>query len=525
MAHQDVEGTVAQQGVGDTLTASDLETLNDGGLNRGLKDRHIQLIALGGIIGSCFFLGTGEVVGQVGPGAFLAYVLGGVIIFCVTISLGELAVALPISGSFVTYASEFISRSWAAGVGWTYWINWVAYIPAECVAAGIIMHNFVPAVSEWIWAVAFGLLITVINLLNVKFFGEMEFWLALTKIFGLVLFVALALLIWVGLIGNRGSDGFIGFRYITAGGKGLFPLGLFTLLNTMVLLLVNYQGSEIIGLTAGEAKEPAKTIPRAVRNVVVRICTLYIVPVFTLVLIMPWTEAGVSESVFAAALQRYGLGWAGTLFSIVALTAALSCANSGMYGTIRSLWSLSREGMAPKFLTKLNKHAVPGNATIATMVGIWAFLAGSYFFSASAVFVALLSVSGFTGTMCWLSLCWSQINFRRRLRTAGYSAQELQYRAPGYPWTPILGLVLMVAALVFVGFNPEQRVALYFGVPCLIIPMAIYAIMAKHGRVREPDVDRVRFDQVFPDKHLQPQLQPSPQPAVPASLQSVPETE
>lgn len=138
-------------------------------------------------------------------------------------------------------------------------------------------------------------------------------------------------------------------------------------------------------------------------------------------LILPWQKAGVSESVFATALDRYGLNWAGGVFSFVALSAAISCANSGMYGTVRSLWALAREGMAPRFLAKVTKRSVPGRATIVTMAGIWAFLAGSYFFSASSVFVALLSISGFTGTMCWISLCWSQSNFRRRLYKAGYT--------------------------------------------------------------------------------------------------------
>lgn len=480
----------------------DVDTIDDGGLNRGLSNRHVQLIALGGIIGSAFFLGTGAVVGEVGPGAFVAYMLGGLVIYLVMICMGELSVAMPVSGSFVTYASEFISRPWAAGVGWTYWINWVAYIPAECIAAGIIMHGFIPSISEWVWAVMFGVVITAINLANVKFFGEMEFWLALAKIFGLVFFVFLGVLIFFGLIGSgaSGAAGFIGFDNLFADGKGLFPFGLLIVLNTMILLLVNYQGSEIIGLAAGEAKEPSKTIPIAIRNVVVRILALYIIPVFVLVLILPWSEAGVSESVFATALGNYGLGWAGGLFSFVALTAAISCANSGMYGTVRSLWALAREGMAPGFLSKLNRNSTPGYATLATMTGIWLFLAASYFFSASSVFVALLSISGFTGTMCWISLCWSQINFRRRLLAAGYTKADLKYYTPGYPYTALAGIFIQVASLVFVAFSPDLRVAFYFGVPCLIIPMVAYWILAKRGKVRLPAADRLRFEDLFPPK-------------------------
>lgn len=478
----------------------DVAALNDGGLKRGLKNRHVQLIALGGIIGSCFFLGTGAVVGEVGPAAFIAYIFGGLIVYLVMMSLGELAVAMPTSGSFVTYATEFISPSWAAGVGWTYWLNWVAYIPAECIAGGIIVHAFIPGVSEWVWAIAFGVVITAINLANVKIFGEMEFWLALVKIFGLIFFVVLAVLIFVGIVRGPQDGGFIGFQNLTVGGEGLFPVGALALLITMVLLLVNYQGSEIIGLAAGEAEDPAKAIPSAIRNVVVRILVLYIVPVFMLVLILPWTEAGVSSSVFATALGRYGLNWAGGLFSFVALTAAISCANSGMYGTVRSLWGLAREGMAPKVFAKLNKNGVPATATFATMGGIWLFLAGSYFFSASSVFVALLSISGFTGTMCWISLCWSQYNFRRRLVKAGYSAADLKYRTPGHPWTALAGIVLMVTCLAFCALSPDLRVAFFFGVPALLIPMGAFWVLARRGRIRPPAADRITFEQLFPAK-------------------------
>jgi AAT family amino acid transporter len=358
------------------------ESFDDGGLKRGLKDRHVMMIALGGIIGSAFFLGTGSIVQEVGPSAFITYALGGLIVYLVMIALGELAVSIPISGSFVTYASEFISPSWAAGVGWSYVFNWMAYIPAECIAGGIIMQTFMPGTSEWMWAVFFGIVITVVNLSHVKAFGEIEFWLSIIKVMAIVVFCIMAVMIYIGIIPNGHEAGTIGTKYMLGDG-GLFPNGGFILLTTMVMLLVNFQGVEIIGLTAGETKDPSKTIPSAVRSITMRVILLFMVPVFLLVAIYPWTSASVEDgSVFAAALQHYGLGWAAGLFSFVVLTAALSCANSGLYSTVRVTWAMAREGMAPKLLGKLNKHAVPGNAAIFVIAGVWVFLAGSYFFSA-----------------------------------------------------------------------------------------------------------------------------------------------
>jgi amino acid transporter, AAT family len=478
----------------------DVDHFDDGGLKRGLKNRHVQLIALGGIIGSCFFLGTGQVVQAVGPAAFLAYVLGGIIIYLVMLCLGELAVAIPIAGSFVTYAADFISPTWACGVGWTYWLSWVTYVPCECTAAGIIMNYFFPTVNQYIWAVALGVIITFINISKVKAFGEVEFWLALCKIAGLVFFSIIAVFIIFGLIhGDTPSHGFIGTSILLSNG-GLFPLGGFVVLTEMVMLLVNFQGSEIIGLSAGECVDPSKTIPIAIRNVTFRIVCLYLIPVFLLVMILPWADASVDQCVFATALDKYGLHWAGGLFSIIALTAAMSCANSGTYGAVRSLWALAREGMAPRFIAKLNKHAVPANAAYVTIAGAWIFLLASYFFSASEAFVYLLSIAGFTGEMCWISICWSQYNFRRRLHKAGYTDGALRYKSPWFPFVAQAGIWLQVASLLFCLFNEDLRPAFYFGVPSLIIPMVIYKLSGVNRQKLIDQQDRIRFDDVFPPK-------------------------
>ena len=478
------------------LLETGFETFDDGGLKRGLKDRHVMMIALGGIIGSAFFLGTGSIVKDVGPSAFITYALGGLIVYLVMIALGELAVAIPISGSFVTYASEFISPSWAAGVGWSYVFNWMAYIPAECIAGGIIMKTFYPGTSEWMWAVLFGILITVVNISHVKAFGEIEFWLSIIKVLAIVVFCIVAVLIYFNVIPNQHAAG-IGTSFL-AGNGGLFPNGGFVLMTTMVMLLVNFQGVEIIGLTAGEAKDPSKTIPAAVRSITVRVIMLFMVPVFLLVTIFPWADAGVEGgSVFAAALEKYGLHWAAGLFSFVVLTAALSCANSGLYSTVRVTWAMAREGMAPKFLGKLNKHAVPGNAALFVIAGVWFFLAGSYFFAASKVFVALLSISGFTGTIAWISIIWSQMNFRKRLVANGYSTKDLKYVAPGFPYFAHLGIWSMVGCLVFTAFNDSLRIGFYAGIPLLVFPIIIHKMRKVDHELLAKLHSKVRFDDVY----------------------------
>lgn len=466
-------------------------------LRRGLKARHMQLIALGGIIGSCYFLGTGAVVAETGPAAALAYLLGGMIIYLVMVCLGELAVHIPISGSFIAYATDFISPAWACGMGWSYWLTWVFYVPSEMVAAGIIMHTFVPSVGTIWWAVLFGLLITIINLLYVGTFGETEFWLALIKIIAILGFCVLAVLIFFGVIGDQG---FLGTRILTGDG-GLFPNGVWIVFLTMVLILVNYQGSEIIGLAAGESKEPEKTIPVAIRNVTYRIIALYVIPVFLLVTIFPWKQAGVEESVFAAALSSYGLNWAGALFSFVVLTAALSCSNSGLYGCVRGLFGLAREGMAPRWLGKLNRNGVPQNAVLFTIAWCWlCIIPAVYSYNEDPglignVYVNLLGLSGFAGAIAWISICWSQLNFRRRLEKMGYDISRLKFKVKFFPYVTHFAIWVQVAALAVIAWNPDLRMAVIIGLPLLIIPILWYKFWGY--RYAPEVVTRTRFEDIF----------------------------
>ncbi len=448
--------------------------INDGGYRRRLKNRHVQLIALGGVIGSGYFLGTGEIIQQVGPSVFFAYAFGGLIVYLTMICMGELAVAIPISGSFITYTAAFISPTVACGVGWSYWISWIAYIPAECIAGGIILEYFT-GVNGYLWAICFGLLITYINIANVEIFGEIEFWLASIKIIALMIFVVLSGLIFFGIIHGSQPEGIIGTKFIYGEG-GFFPNGGMALLTAMVLLLVNYQGTEIIGLAAGESIDPEIMIPSAIRNVTLRILFIYIIPVFCLVLIYPWSKANIATPVFSDVLSYYGLKKVGAVISFVTVTAALSCANSGVYGIARSLNALARGGMAPKKLALLNEHAVPQNAVIVTLLSIWLLLAIGGFFGQSKLYIALLLVSGFTGLMAWVSICLSQINFRNLLYKAGYTVNDLKYKTPGSPYTGIFAIILMCGCLLFLLFHENLLYIMAFVIGCIsfIVPIGIY---------------------------------------------------
>ena len=450
------------------------KVMNESKMNRGLKNRHLQLISLGGVIGSGYFLGTGYVLEKAGPASILAYLLGGLIVLCVMLCLAELAVEKPISGSFVNYAQEHISSTWACGVGWAYWITWVAYVPSEMIAAGIIMNNFLPMVSQLWWAVLFSLIVTCINLFHVDKFGESESWLALIKIVALVAFSIVAGLICLGLIGDQGYIG----TSVLLGSGGFAPNGYWAIVLTMVIILVNFQGTEIIGLAAGECKDPAKSIPTAVRNVTWRIIALYIIPILLLISILPWDKATLEESVFAAAVNQYGFTGFGAFFAFVILTAAISCSNSGLYGAARAMHALAKLDMAPKAFGKLNDNGMPSRAILVSICACWAVILLYAFNPDSVIYTYLLAVSGFTGAIAWISICWSQYRFRKQLMAEG-KVDTLRYKTPLFPYVTLFGIWAQVFCLVVMIFTPELQEALFAGIPMLVLPMAWYRLRAK----------------------------------------------
>jgi len=485
-----------------------LPPMGEFGLKRGIRPWMANLIAIGGIIGSCYFLGTGYLISEMGPSVILLYALGGLIIWTVMQSFAELLVNVPRQANFISYSAEFISPTWAVGTGWSYWFNWCAYIPSEAVAGGIIMHLFVPHVPVVLWAIAFLLMITVLNLIHVGGFGLVESSLAIVKIAHNVIFCIVAALIVLGLIG---SAGFIGTSVMFPPNGNLyddvFPAGWFILIANMALILVNFQGSEIVGLAAAETQNPKVTVPKACRMVVHRIIRVDILPIFLLILIIPYAEAGLTDSVFSTALSMYGFQEAAAILSFIVLTAAFSCANSGFYGAVRALYGLSLEGMAPRFLSKLNRHCVPMVGTLVTLACCWIVLSLWWFTNGEGqLYIWLLSVSAFTGAICWISICWAQVIFRKRIYERGYTDADIVAPAPLSPWMPVLiGVVLEIIALVVLAFNPELSGSLYLSVPVVFVPMILYWAGRKTGRIKGIkflNSDEKSFDELFPDKRV-----------------------
>jgi AAT family amino acid transporter len=499
---------------------------------------HVSLIALGGIIGSCYFLELGLTFNEMGPGAvLLTYGVAGLTIFGVMQSFAEMLVNIPRRGSFVSYTREFMGDTASAGIGWSFWANWVCYIPSEALATAIFVNALIKDIGGWtpgpgytfLWGVLALALLTFINVYQVKWFGHVESIMAIIKIMAIILFIICGILIWLGLMGGSGtfSDGSHtvtiagGFKGLQAPLSGigetvmeqLFPRGGFVMITLMIWTLVNFQGSEIVGLSAAETQNPEVNVPLACRRVAFRIIIIYLVPIFILSLIMPSFAATLDSSVFAQALAVYGFGWGSRIFTIVTLIAAFSCANSGFYGTVRSLYGLSVEGLAPRFLSKLNRFSTPQNATLFTLAFIWVVFLLSFFIQElgyfggedSTLYTALVGIAGFTGTLCWVGILGSQLLFRRKLLKRGYDPKEvLTVKAKWYPWLIWFAIIVQVSAMIMLIFEPGDGLPIFLlSMDIIIVPVVIFSIQKYRGKIRQVITlgsDEVTFDEKFPDK-------------------------
>jgi AAT family amino acid transporter len=279
-------------------------------LARGIQPWHVSLIALGGIIGSGYFLGLGLTFSKMGPGAIIvAYIIAGITIYGVMQSFAELLVNIPRRGSFVSYTREFMGDTASVGIGWAFWINWIVYIPSEALACGIFMNHFVilpfknPAWSTFVWGILALIILTAVNLYHVKWFGHIESIMAIIKIFAVIVFVICGIGIWLGLVGGTlhpftEKPGLIGSQIILGGAGSildqLFPSGGLIIITMMILTLVNFQGSEIVGLSASETQDPQTNVPLACKRVAHRIILIYLIPIFILTSIVPYAQAGLS---------------------------------------------------------------------------------------------------------------------------------------------------------------------------------------------------------------------------------------
>lgn len=450
------------------------------GLRRELKARHLTMIAIGGSIGTGLFVASGATISQAGPGgALLSYILIGLMVYFLMTSLGELAAYMPVSGSFATYGARYVEEGFGFALGWNYWYNWAVTIAVDLVASQLVMNYWFPTVPGWIWSALFLAIMFLLNAISVKGFGEAEYWFSLIKVVTVVVFIAVGVLMIAGILRGGEGAGWHNWQVGDAPFAGGFP----AMIGVAMIVGFSFQGTELIGVAAGESADPGKNIPRAVRQVFWRILLFYVLAILIISLIIPYTDPNllrndvkdITVSPFTLVFRNAGLLSAAAVMNAVILTAVLSAGNSGMYASTRMLYMLACEGKAPKIFAKLSKGGVPRNALYLTtvMAGL-CFLTSMY--GNQTVYLWLLNTSGMTGFIAWLGIAISHYRFRKGYIIQGRKLSDLPYISGFFPLGPIFAFVLCL--LITLGQNYQaflqDRIdwysvtATYIGIPLFL---------------------------------------------------------
>lgn len=469
-------------------------------LQRNLKARHLTMIAIGGAIGTGLFVASGAAIAQVGPGgALLSYLVIGVMVYFIMTSLGELAAIMPVSGSFATYGARYVEEGFGFALGWNFWYSWAITVAVDLVAAQLVMAYWLPEVPGIVWSALFLGLMFGLNAISVKGFGESEFWFSMIKVVAVIVFIITGVAMLAGIV--RGGEG---------GGIGLWSVGeapfvgnFATLLGVAMIVAFSFQGTELIGIAAGESENPRVNVPKAAKQVFWRILLFYVLAILVISLLIPYTDpqllrndvADISVSPFTLVFERAGLLSAAAVMNAVILTSVLSAGNSGMYAATRMLFNLAVEGKAPRLLARLTRNGVPLHALLAT-TALAALCFVSSIFSPKEVYIWLLNMAGMTEFIAWLSISLSHYRFRKGYVMHGYDVNDLPYRAGLFPFGPIFAFVLCL--IITLGQNYQAflqdridwggAIATYVGIPLFLLIWFGYRLKRKSRFVRYADM-------------------------------------
>lgn len=439
-------------------------------LAKGLQGRHITMIAVGGVIGAGFFLGVGASIALAGPAVIVAYAIGGLLTMFVMMLLVEMAVGRPVAGSFQQYATEAIGPRAGFATGWTYWLAFLIGPASETIAAGTFLHVWFPTVPIWGFALVVAALMTVVNLVGVRFFGEVEFWLSLIKVVALLVFI-----IWgcIAIFGLHPEPQVSITNLVSSG--GFAPAGIAGIGGAMLLVMFSYGGTEAIGTAAEESAHPERDLPKVLRSTLLRILVLFIGSVAVLMCIIPWQTAGLSSSPFVDAFGILGGPVAANVMNFVVLTAAMSCIDSGVFATSRMLYSLSRAGFFPPVFSKLDPRTKIPAVAIMVSCGVLFLGALLFFFFPDFAYVWLASLSGFGFLFAWLMICLSQPRMRKHLEAEG----RLLWKAPGTPYIQWIAIALILATFTGQFFIEKGYIMILSGVGWVIFTLLYYQFIGK----------------------------------------------
>ncbi|MCA3847201.1 MAG: amino acid permease [Burkholderia sp.] len=462
-------------------------------LKCGLKQRHMTMIALGGVIGAGLFVGSGVVIQQTGPAAILSFLITGGLVVLVMRMLGEMACAMPAVGSFYEYARLAFGNWRGPGkmagflTGWMYWYFWVIVVALEAVAGAKLIQFWLPDTPAWIISLALLVVLTLTNLISVGSYGEFEFWFSSIKVGAIIVFLFLGGLYVLGLW--PASMHTTAVLPTLLGHGGFMPLGIGPVMSGAVAATGFYFGAEIVTIAAAEAKEPAKAVAKATNSVITRVLVFYVGSVALVVALVPWNSAQMATP-YVSALEVMGLPAAANVMSAIVLTAVLSALNSGLYAASRMLFALTRHGDAPAALAKVNKRGVPVRAILLGTVFGYASVVMSYV-SPDTVFAFLVNSYGTVALFVYVLIAFSQLRLRKRLDPV--AASKLRVKMWAYPYLTWVAIIGMIGILVAMAFIPDQRKPLWLGVASLGVLVVAYGLTRRSRREHLDDSELLAY--------------------------------
>ncbi|KAA8642112.1 amino acid permease GAP1 [Aspergillus tanneri] len=477
-------------------------------LQRRLKSRHLQMIAIGGSIGTGLFVGSGKVLADGGPASLLiAYALVGCMLYCTVHALGEMAVMFPVAGSFAHFSTRFVDPAWGFAMGWNYALQWLVVLPLEIVAASITVDYWKPGVSNAAWVAIFWVVIVSINLFGVKGYGEAEFVFSLIKVVAVIGFIILGIILNCG---GGPKGGYIGGKFWH--NPGAFNHGFKGLCSVFVNAAFAFAGTELVGLAAAETANPRKSLPTATKQVFWRITLFYIVSLTLIGLLVPYdneqllsatSDADAKASPFVIAIKNAGISVLDSIMNVVIMIAVLSVGNSSVYGSSRTLAALAEQRQAPQFLAYIDRKGRPLWAIcIASAIGLLCFLAASD--AQETAFEWMMAISGLSSIFTWGSVCLCHIRFRRAWKVQGHSLDEMAFRSqPGLigSWVGFIFNCLVLVTQFWVGFSPigygemtsselvENFFSKYLAAPVVLACYIPYKIYYRTPFIRAKDMD------------------------------------
>lgn len=444
-------------------------------LKRGLSARHIRFMALGSAIGTGLFYGSASAIKLAGPAVLLVYIIAGAAVYMVMRALGEMAVRNPVSGSFGEYATTYLGPLAGFVLGWTYAFEMIIVCLADVTAFGIYMGFWFPEVPRWIWVLGIVFLIGALNLCSVKVFGELEFWLSLLKVGAIIAMILAGFGIMLFGIGSVAGGGVSSVSNLWAYG-GFMPNGVGGLVASLAVVMFAFGGIEIIGITAGEARNPERVIPRAINAVPLRILLFYVLTLFVLMSLYPWQQIGSQGSPFVQIFDHLGISSAATLLNIVVITAAVSAINSDVFGAGRMMYGLAKQGQAPKGFAQLSAHGVPWMTVLVMGAALLCGVVLNYLIPEN-VFLLIASIATFATVWVWLMILVTQIAMRRSM--SAEEVAQLKFPVPFWPVAPIVATLFMVFVFGVLGYFPDSQAALVVGAVWIVLLVVAYWIWVK----------------------------------------------